>query len=99
MILSRRLGLANAVVCLCLSVPSAVLAQQPAPPPAPQQRAPTPFEPAPQAAEPPKAETPQAPPAAQPPTVQVLEPPKAAEEPKAPGLENTVEAIEFRGAR
>jgi len=86
------------VVCLCLSIPSAALAQQPAPPantPAPQQPKPpqNPFEAVPQSVEQPKPPTPPAP--GQP----KLEAPKTAEEPKPQTLENTIEAIEFRGAR
>src|SRR5712692_4261526 len=95
MILRRRPGLVNAVVCLCLSIPSVALAQQPASQantPAPQQPK-NPFEAVPQGAEPPK---PQAPPA---PGQPKLEAPTVTQEPKPQTLENTIEAIEFRGAR
>ena len=99
MILGRLPSLMTALLCLCLSLPFAVVAQQPAPPvpangqakpaQAPQPNKQNPFETSPQSTEPPK------PPPGQP----ALEPPKPAEKPAAAPLENTVEAIEFRGAR
>src|SRR5436309_9639561 len=107
MILFRRPSLANAVVCLCLSISSAAMAQQaqqPAtPPPAQpaQPRPPNPFETIPQQPEAPKPDTPQAAPQTpQQPGRPALEQPKPAEEPKPePGMENAVESIEFRGSR
>ena len=91
MILRRRRCLAIPVVCLCCLIPYAVVAQQPAPPAPPQNK--NPFEAVPQSAEPAKPAQPgQAP-------KPVLEAPKPAEEPKPEALENTVEEIQFRGAR
>src|SRR3954454_14453939 len=90
MILFRRPGLTNAVVCLCLAISPAALAQQaqtPATPAQPQPaqqtpgqpRPPNPFETIPDA---PKPETPQATPQTPPvPGQPTLEPPKTVEEP------------------
>src|SRR5688572_26949878 len=85
MILCRRPRLAAALICLCVSIPSAV-AQQAQPP---QQKKQNPFEAVPQSTEQPKPQAPK-------PT---LEAPKPAEEPKPEVVDNIIETIEFRGAR
>src|SRR5271165_9468 len=100
MILGRLSSLMTALLCLCLSLPVAVVAQQAAPPAqangqaqpaqAPQPNKQNPFEAVPQTTEPAKA-----PPGQRP----ALEAPKPPEQPKAAPVENTVESIEFRGAR
>ncbi len=91
---------------LCLSCFAAfALAQQPAqntqqPPPAPQNppapppSAPNPFETVPQAQEPPKSQAP-----SETLTPKKLQNPQAPKEPEAPSAADTIEAIEFRGAR
>jgi outer membrane protein insertion porin family len=99
MIFSRLHGLTTVLVCLCFCAPFAAVGQQPAPatpaPPAPAQNnenKKNPFEAVPESPEPAKpGQTPQRP---------TFEAPKTAPEaPKPEGLENTIEAIEFRGAR
>src|SRR5262245_61505831 len=107
MILCRRPRLATALVCLCFSIPPAAVAQQPAPPapetdkakpaaPLPQQKKQqNPFEAVPQSTDQPKPPAPKP----QPPGQPALEAPKPAQEPKPEAVENTVETIEFRGAR
>src|SRR5467141_2516578 len=102
MILCRRARLAIALVCLCFSIPYAAVAQQAAPqaqgakpPQPPQQKKQNPFETVPQSAEPPKPQAPKP----QAPGRPTLEAPKPSVEPKPQEVENTVEAIEFRGAR
>src|SRR4051812_23517030 len=112
MILCRRPRLTTALVCLCLSIPIAAVAQQPAPP-APQAVPPAkdsekakppetpkpakqnPFEAVPLSSEPAKPQAPQPAKPGQP----TLEAPKPAEGPKPDDATNTVESIEFRGAR
>src|SRR6266568_3348416 len=109
MILCRRPRLTTALVCLCLSIPIAAVAQQPAPPAPGQAKPPetakppenpqpnkqNPFEAVPLSAEPAKPQAPKPPVPGRP----TLEAPKPAVEPKPEELSNTVENIEFRGAR
>src|SRR5438876_11441116 len=103
MILCRRPRLATALVCLCISTPFAAVAQQPAPKaqesekakPPEQKKQQNPFETVPQSTEPPKPQAPKPPAPGKP----ALEAPKPAQEPKPEAVENTIEAIEFRGAR
>jgi outer membrane protein insertion porin family len=99
MIFGRLPSLMTALLCLCFSLPFPMAAQpaaqgqangQAQPAQAPQPKKQNPFEVVPQSTEPAKA-----PPGQQP----ALEPPKPLEQPKPSALENTVEAIEFRGAR
>ena len=96
MILRRRHCLATLVVCLCCLIPYTVVAQQPAPQAPPAQAPPqnkNPFEAVPQTAEPAKPAQPgQTPKPA-------LEAPKPVEEVKPVALEDSVEEIQFRGAR
>ena len=102
-----RLGrLLSCILCLS-SLAGFSLAQQPAqnpqqqqPPAPPPQNppapppAPNPFETVPQAQEPPKSQAP-----SQTLTPKKLQSPQAPKEPEAPSAADTIEAIEFRGAR
>src|SRR5260370_11139810 len=92
MSLRRRDRLAIPWVCVCCFLPCILVAQQPAPQPPKK----NPFEAIPQSAEPAKPTQPAQPGQTPKPT---LEAPKPVEETKPEGLENTIEEIQFRGAR
>ncbi len=99
MILCRLPSLTTVLVCLCFCLPFSVVGQQATPvaptPQAPAQNKQNPFETVPESAEPAKPAQP-----GQTPKQPTFEAPKAAPvEPKPESLENTVESIEFRGAR
>jgi outer membrane protein insertion porin family len=99
MILCRLPSLTTAVVCLCFCAPFAAVGQQATPaaptPQAPAQNKQNPFEAVPESAEPAKPAQP-----GQTPKQPTFEaPPAAPVEAKPENLEDTVEAIEFRGAR
>src|SRR5450432_806891 len=99
MIFCRLPSLTTVLLCLCFCAPFVAVGQQPKPPapttqtPAPNKQ--NPFETVPESVEPAKPAAP-----GQAPVPPAFEAPKAAPaEPKPENLENTVEAIEFRGAR